>query len=67
MEFSATEAYVHDMTNVVPQTGKITKCVAGAVPGLLSRREKSQGARPEVHVTTEHITMTEYQWVAVHT
>ncbi|KAL9712472.1 hypothetical protein Ac2012v2_003710 [Leucoagaricus gongylophorus] len=58
MEFSTTEAYVHDMTHVVPQ---VTKTVPGTtVPCLLSRRGQSQSHRPEVHVTTEHITMAEY-------
>lgn len=63
MEFSTTEAYVHDMTHVVPQ---VTKTVPGTtVPCLLSRRGQSQSHRPEVHVTTEHITMAEYPWVPV--
>ncbi|KAF5363903.1 hypothetical protein D9756_000860 [Leucocoprinus leucothites] len=59
MEFSTTEAYVHDMSHVA-HASKTSKTVASVIPRLLPKREKSQSTRPEVHVTTEHITMAEF-------
>lgn len=56
MEFSATEAYVHDMTHVSGNKG----AKQSVIPRLRSRREKSMSTRPEVHVTTEHFTMAEF-------
>ncbi|EKM80504.1 hypothetical protein AGABI1DRAFT_84946 [Agaricus bisporus var. burnettii JB137-S8] len=58
MEFSATETYVHEMSKVGAKKG--TK--PSIVPRW-SRREKGMSsARPEVHVTTEHITMAEFPY-----
>lgn len=58
MEFTATETYVHDMSHISGNGNKSAK--HSVIPRLLSRREKSMSMRPEVHVTTEHITMAEF-------
>jgi hypothetical protein len=61
MEFNSKEAYVHDMSHVAAQTSKTAK---QSITRLLPKREKSMNTRPEVHVTTEHITMAEFPWVS---
>ncbi len=62
MEFSASEAYVHDMSHIASGGKSIRQSV---MPRARPRREKGM-SRPEVHVTTEHITMTEFPWVFEH-
>lgn len=54
LEFSATDVYVHSMSNV-----------AGSNPtrrGAMAAKSQKFNAltRPEIHVTTEHITMAEF-------
>jgi len=55
MEFSASEAYIHDMSHVATGGRSLKQSI---IPRA-RRREKCM-SRPEVHVTTEHITMAEF-------
>ncbi|KAF9449909.1 hypothetical protein P691DRAFT_515225 [Macrolepiota fuliginosa MF-IS2] len=58
MEFSSSEPYVHDMSHISGSGTKSAK--QSIIPRLRSKREKTMSTRPEVHVTTEHITMAEF-------
>ncbi|KXN87874.1 hypothetical protein AN958_07883 [Leucoagaricus sp. SymC.cos] len=57
MEFSTSEAYVHDMSHVAQASNTVKQTILSR---LHPKREKSMSTRPEVRVTTEHITMAEF-------
>ncbi|KAF5387597.1 hypothetical protein D9615_000197 [Tricholomella constricta] len=56
LEFSSSDVYVHSMSNIT-STHPIRHSIA---PYALPKSPKYALTRPEVHVTTEHITMAEF-------
>ncbi|KAF8639928.1 hypothetical protein AX17_001178 [Amanita inopinata Kibby_2008] len=56
LEFSAADVYIHSMTGIV--NGDPSR--QSIAPFALPRVPKYALTRPEVHVTTEHITMAEF-------
>ncbi|GLB33590.1 hypothetical protein LshimejAT787_0104740 [Lyophyllum shimeji] len=58
LEFSGTsDVYVHSMSNIASSHPQIRHSMA---PYVLPKSPKYALKRPEVHVTTEHITMAEF-------
>ncbi|KAG5646411.1 hypothetical protein DXG03_003461 [Asterophora parasitica] len=56
LEFSSADVYVHSMSNIT-STHPIRQSMA---PFPMPKAPKYALTRPEVHVTTEHITMAEF-------
>jgi hypothetical protein len=59
LEFSSSEVYVHSMS-AITSSNPVRHSVA---PFVLPKTPKYATTRPEVHVTTEHITMAEFPYV----
>jgi len=54
-EFNRCDVYVHTSSNVMSPNARLS-----AAPNGSSKLPRYTLTRPEVHVTTEHITMAEY-------
>ena len=61
LEFSTSEVYIHSVSAIANSNPVRHSNAAYARPK--SKPQKYIPKRPEVHVTTEHITMAEFPYV----
>jgi len=62
-EFGNREVYIHSPSDAAPNVRSRRSGQGPYDIGTFVQAPRNRSTRPEIHVTTEHITMAEFEWV----